>query len=129
VIAACVIQTALEYDERGYSGAGEPLGDREIEENLWRAIRYGLDGELIDFRGRRLVPTRQVVEELVLWTEPAREAAGIELSLPEENGAQRQRRMLAEGASIEEIYRRAVEETQATYPSPQAAVVDDACRG
>jgi carboxylate-amine ligase len=129
MIAACVIQTALELDERGYRGAGEPLGDHEIEENLWRAIRYGLEGELIDFRGRRLVPTRQVLEELVEWTEPAREAAGIELALPEENGAQRQRRMLAEGASIEDAYRREVEEARATYPSPQPAVVDDGGHG
>jgi carboxylate-amine ligase len=129
MIAACVIQTAIEYDERGYAGAGEPLGDREIEENLWRAIRYGLDGELIDFRGRRLVSTRQVLEELAQWTEPAREAAGIEQWLPEENGAQRQRRMLAEGASIEDVYRQAVEETRATYPSPQPAVVDDGGHG
>ena len=27
----------------------EPLRRREIEENLWRAIRYGMDGEMIDF--------------------------------------------------------------------------------
>ena len=29
----------------------EPLAGREIEENLWRAIRWGLDGEMIDWRG------------------------------------------------------------------------------
>ena len=27
-----------------------PLRDREIEENLWRAIRHGMSGKLIDFR-------------------------------------------------------------------------------
>ena len=124
MMAACVAQTAMEYDNRGYSGAGEPLRDREVEENLWRAIRHGMDGELVDFRGRRLVPTRQVVEELVQWTEPARSALGIEPALPEQNGAQRQRRMLAEGASIEEIYRASVEETRSTY-APEAAVVKD----
>ena len=47
LITACVAQTAMDFDERGY---GEPLGQREIEENLWRAIRYGMDGEMIDFR-------------------------------------------------------------------------------
>ena len=129
MIAACVAQTAIEYDERGYAGAGEPLGDREIEENLWRAIRYGLEGELIDFRGRRLVPTRQVIEELVHWSEPAREATGVELALPDENGTQRQRRMLAQGASIEEVYRHSVEQTRATYAPDQAAVGDDASHG
>jgi carboxylate-amine ligase len=124
LMVACVAQTAMEYDRLGYTGAGEPLRDREIEENVWRAIRYGMDGEMIDFRGRRLVPTRQVVEELLQWTEPARAALGIEVELPEENGAQRARRMLAEGASIEEIYRRSVAETRDTY-APEAAVVKD----
>ena len=36
---------------------GEPLPDlphRLIEENMWRAIRYGLSGELIDFDARRV---------------------------------------------------------------------------
>ena len=125
LMVACVAQTAMEYDRLGYRGAAEPLRDREIEENLWRAIRFGMDGELIDFRGRRLVPTRQVVEELLQWTEPARSALGIEVSLPESNGAQRARRMLAEGASIEDIYRRSVDETRATYAPREAAVVKD----
>jgi carboxylate-amine ligase len=124
LIAACVAQTAMEYDRQGYAGAGEPLREREIEENLWRAIRHGMDGELIDFRGRRLVPARQVVEELLQWTEPARSALGVEVALPEENGAQRARRLLAEGSSIEEIYRSAVEEAGRTY-APEAAVVKD----
>src|SRR5215218_7773754 len=42
LISACVAQTALDYDEYGYEGAGAPRVDREIEENLWRAIRHGL---------------------------------------------------------------------------------------
>jgi carboxylate-amine ligase len=41
LIAACIAQTALDYDEGGYEGRGAPQADREIEENLWRAIRYG----------------------------------------------------------------------------------------
>jgi carboxylate-amine ligase len=126
LMAAVVAQTAMEYDRLGYSGAGEPLRDREIDENLWRAIRFGMDGEMIDFRGRRLVPTRQVVEELIQWTEPARSALGIEVAFPEINGAQRARAMLAEGASIEQIYRASVEDTRRTYPPQAAAVMDDA---
>jgi glutamate---cysteine ligase / carboxylate-amine ligase len=126
LIAAVVAQTAMEYDRVGYSGAGVPLREREIDENLWRAIRFGMDGEMIDFRGRRLVPTRQVIAELLQWTEPARSALGIEVELPDLNGAQRARAMLAAGASIEEIYRASIEETRQTYPPQAAAVVDDA---
>lgn len=36
-----------------------------IEENKWRAVRYGLDGQLIDFGKREQVPTRVLVEELL----------------------------------------------------------------
>jgi carboxylate-amine ligase len=118
MISACVAQVAIDLDE-GSSPA--PLGQREIEENLWRAIRYGMEGEMIDFRQRRLVPTREVLEELLEWTGPARQLLGVEVELPERNGAQRAYADLAEGAPIEEIYRRAVEETRRTY-APEGAV-------
>jgi carboxylate-amine ligase len=115
LIAACATQAALEYDELGYAGGGTLLRGREIEENLWRAIRHGMDAEMIDFRDRRTTPARDVLEELIEWTAPARRRLGVEVQLPEENGAQRAHRALAERASIEEIYRHAVEETKRTY--------------
>ena len=118
MIAACVTQAVIDLDE---GSSSEPLRQREIEENLWRAIRYGMDGEMIDFRDRRVVPTRQVLEELVEWTGPARETLGVDVELPERNGAQRAYADFAEGAPIEEIYRRAVEETRRTY-APEGAV-------
>jgi carboxylate-amine ligase len=118
LIAACVVQVAIDLDE---GRSAEPLRQREIEENLWRAIRYGMDGEMIDFRDRRVVPTRQVLEEIVEWTAPARGTLGVEIDLPEQNGAQRAYARLAEGAPIEEIYRRSVEETRRTY-APEGAV-------
>jgi len=115
LIAACIAQTALDYDERGY---GEPLGDREIEENLWRAIRHGMSGAQIDFRRGEEVEARAALEGLLEWTAPAREALGIEPGLPERNGAQRAREALDAGLSIEDIYRDAVRDTQRTYPPP-----------
>ena len=108
LIAACIAQAALDYDELGYDGRGAPLGDREIEENLWRAIRYGAAGEMIDFRRGELVPTRAWLEDVLAWSEPARARLGIEPRLPERNGAERARAALAEGESIEGIYRAAV---------------------
>src|SRR5436305_8543622 len=50
LIAACVAQTAIDYDEGAPGAIGTPLHDREIEENMWRAIRFGMDGRLVDFR-------------------------------------------------------------------------------
>jgi glutamate---cysteine ligase / carboxylate-amine ligase len=112
LIASAVVQTALDLDDgRG----GEPLRQREIEENLWRAIRYGMDGRLIDFAAGEEIETRAELERLLAWVEPARAVLGVEIELPELNGAQRARRALERGASIEEIYREAVAETRQTY--------------
>jgi glutamate---cysteine ligase / carboxylate-amine ligase len=115
LIAACIAQTALEYDEHGYEGAGAPLRDREIEENLWRAIRHGMSGKLIDFRRGEEVEARAVLDGVLEWTQPARAALGIEPKLPERNGAQRAREALDAGVAIEDIYRDAVRETHRTY--------------
>jgi carboxylate-amine ligase len=115
LIAACIAQAALDYDEHGYDGRGAPLADREIEENLWRAIRYGAGGRMIDFRRGEEVPTRSLVEQVLVWAEPARAQLGLDVSLPERNGAQRAREALDSGVSIEDVYRDAVAETRRTY--------------
>ncbi|MGL4555463.1 MAG: carboxylate-amine ligase [Gemmataceae bacterium] len=38
-----------------------------IEENKWRAVRYGLDGKLLDLGKQEEVPTRALIEELIRW--------------------------------------------------------------
>jgi carboxylate-amine ligase len=121
LIAACIAQTALEYDKHGYDRAGSPLEDREIEENLWRAIRHGMSGRLIDFRGGEEVEAQAALEALIAWCEPARESLGIEVDLPARNGAQRAREALDSGVAIEDIYRDAVAETKRTYTEAQPA--------
>jgi glutamate---cysteine ligase / carboxylate-amine ligase len=121
LIAACIAQTALDYDEHGYEGRGAPLADREIEENLWRAIRHGAGGRMIDFRRGAEVETRQVLDSILEWTEPARSRLGIEVALPERNGAERAREALAGGAAIEDVYREAVAETRRTYAGAEQA--------
>jgi glutamate---cysteine ligase / carboxylate-amine ligase len=116
LIVACVAQTALDLDERG-AAATAPLGDREIEENLWRAIRHGAGGKLIDFRAGEEIETRACLERLLEWTEPARTALGIDIDFPARNGAERARSALEAGESLEGVYRAAVAETAATYAS------------
>lgn len=115
LIAACIAQTALDYDEHGYEGRGGPLTDREIEENLWRAIRHGAGGRMIDFRRGVELETRAVLEQVLAWTEPARTRLGIEVELPGRNGAQRAREALDAGVSIEDVFRDSVAETRRTY--------------
>ena len=122
LIAACIAQTALDYDEGGYDRQGTPLADREIEENLWRAIRHGAGGRMIDFRqGGVEVETRALLEQVLSWTEPARAQLGLDPRLPDRNGAQRAREALDSGVAIEDVYRDAVAETRRTYAGAEHA--------
>ena len=88
---------------------GEELPDhphRLIEENLWRAIRYGLSGELIDLRTGDVLPARARIEQLVQWTMPVAEELGVAsfLTVPAETPAERQIAKHEAGQSMEEIY-------------------------
>jgi carboxylate-amine ligase len=90
---------------------GVPFADppgRLIEENLWRAIRHGMDGSFIDLETGDVVSARATLERTAEW-------AGAELAFPERNGAQRQRAAFADGASLQEVYASIVEETRSTY--------------
>jgi carboxylate-amine ligase len=112
LIVACVAQAARDIDE----GVAKPeVPGRLIEENVWRALRYGLDGKLIDLERREEYPAAETVERLTAWTAPMRAELGIEIALPALNGAQRQRRMIDTGAGLNEIYAATVADTHATY--------------
>ena len=72
-------------------------------------------------RARREQPAAEAVERLLAWTAPVRGELGIDVALPELNGAQRQRRAARVGASIEDVYAATVRETRETYA--QEAIV------
>lgn len=38
-----------------------------IEENKWRAVRFGLDGKLIDFGKGKELPARELITEMLAW--------------------------------------------------------------
>jgi carboxylate-amine ligase len=112
LIVASVAQAAREVDE----GRCPPeLPARLLEENVWRAIRYGLDGELLDLYRGEPYPAHAAVERLLAWTEEMRSELGIDVQLPDANGAQRQRALLADGLTLAEVYAATVDATQATY--------------
>ena len=112
LIVACVAQALRDNDER------VPFADparRLIEENFWRAIRYGLDGNLIDLDRAEQFPAAAAIDRLLQWTAPVRAELGIEPAFPALNGAQRQRQAIAAGASMQDVFSAAVRETSQTY--------------
>ncbi len=112
LIVACVAQAARDIDE------GVPFVDpapRMIEENMWRAIRFGQDGRLLDLERAQEYPAAAAFDRLAAWTAPVRAELGVDPALPERNGAQRQRALIAAGAGPFEVYGETVRETLASY--------------
>jgi carboxylate-amine ligase len=100
---ALAVRCARALDE------GEPLPDvprRLLEENIWRAIRYGLAGELIDFERGEPMAARARLEQLLDWVAPVTDEIGVaaHLAIPTQNAAERQRARYEEGATLAEIY-------------------------
>jgi carboxylate-amine ligase len=91
------------------------LPNRLLEENLWRATRYGLSGELLDLERGEPVHARRRLEDLLEWVSPVADEIGASpyLAIPERNAAERQIARFQEGASLQEIY---AEQVQAGEP-------------
>ena len=109
---ALAARCARAYDE------GEPLPDRPhrmLEENLWRATRYGLSGELLDLERGESIPARARIEQLLEWVAPVASEIGAApfLAVAEQNAAERQIERVAEGADLRRIY---AEQVQAGVP-------------
>jgi glutamate---cysteine ligase / carboxylate-amine ligase len=106
LLYAVTARIARALDER------EPLPsypNHLIEENLWRAIRYGMSGELIElgsFPAPRVRPARAALEELIEWTLPVADeiGAGSFLSVPTVSAAERQIGRFESGEALEAIY-------------------------
>jgi carboxylate-amine ligase len=88
---------------------GEPLPNhphRLIEENLWRATRYGLTGGLIDLERGEVVPARARIEALIDWVAPVAAEVGAApyLRIPEANASERQYARLTELESHRDVF-------------------------
>jgi glutamate---cysteine ligase / carboxylate-amine ligase len=103
---------ARAYDE------GRPLPahpPRLLEENLWRAIRWGMSGELIDLDAGRSIPARERLQGLVEEVSEVASELGITPHLAPLAGptaAERYAADLAAGAGVEEVWPQAVERTR-----------------
>jgi carboxylate-amine ligase len=90
-----------------------------VEENKWRAARWGVEGNLIDFGKQAEVPMRELGEELLDFVNDvvddlgSRDAlAPIEHILREGTSAERQLKTYAETGDLKEVVRQIVEETR-----------------
>src|ERR1019366_979294 len=52
------------------------LPNRLLEENMWRAIRYGLSGELLDLGSGEQGHARSRIEQLIEWGGPVADEIG-----------------------------------------------------
>ncbi|MGH2972624.1 MAG: carboxylate-amine ligase [Gaiellaceae bacterium] len=88
---------------------GEPLPShppRLLEENLWRALRWGMSGELIDLDRGESIPARARLDQLLEWVRPVADELGASswLALPERNAAEQQIARHLDGATMEQIF-------------------------
>lgn len=73
----------------------EPFPAWQVDENLWRAARYGTDGTMIDLPSPRQRPTDELLYELIERAGTAGAAAGLRLDA----GLERARDMVRRGCS------------------------------
>ncbi|MDX6708526.1 MAG: glutamate---cysteine ligase / carboxylate-amine ligase [Solirubrobacteraceae bacterium] len=112
LIVACVGQALRDIDE---GVAFDDPAHRLIEENVWRAIRHGMDGKMIDLGRGVEIDAAEALDDLYTWTAPVRDEQRIDSVLDGPNGAQRQRAALLQGGDLRDVYADSVRETMTTY--------------
>src|SRR3954468_1353056 len=93
-----------------------------VEENKWRAARYGIDGRLIDFGKRQEVPMRELALELLAFVDDVLDELGsrraisyIHTILAEGTSADRQLQVYKQTGDLREVVRWLVAETRAGH--------------
>jgi carboxylate-amine ligase len=91
-----------------------------VEENKWRAARYGLDGRLIDFGRRKEVPMRELATELLEFIDDVVDELGsrnaveyVRTIIAEGTSADRQLQVYRDTGDLRAVVRWVVDETRA----------------
>jgi glutamate---cysteine ligase / carboxylate-amine ligase len=99
-----------------------------IEENKWRAARYGIEGKLIDFGKEAEVPMKTLIPELLELVDDVVDDLGsrsavnyVHTILNEGTSAERQLRVYRETGDLREVVRHLVAETRAGSSESQPA--------
>jgi carboxylate-amine ligase len=92
---------------------------RLLEENKWRAARWGLDGKLIDFGRQREVPMRELAGELLEFIDDVVDELGsrseveyVRTIVREGTSADRQLRVFRDSGDLRAVVRAVVDETR-----------------
>jgi carboxylate-amine ligase len=90
-----------------------------IEENKWRAARYGIEGKLIDFGKEQEVHMRELIPELLEFVDDVVDELGsrsaveyVHTILNEGTSAERQLRVYQQTGDLKQVVRHLVEETR-----------------
>ena len=123
-IALAAFQTALTaraarlYDEGTLPAPNRPS---DLEENLWRALRWGMSRDLIDLEARKAIPAADRIRALLAACEPEIEALGLrswleplEGLIVEGDHATRWKNRVEAGEDMEAIHSEQVEITMAS---------------
>jgi carboxylate-amine ligase len=99
-----------------------------IEENKWRAARYGIEGKLIDFGKEEEVPMRSLIPELLELVDDVLDELGsrsaveyVRTILNEGTSAERQLRVYQQTGDLKAVVRHLVTETRAGVTQPQTS--------
>src|SRR3954468_14860571 len=94
-----------------------------IQENKWRAVRWGLDGMMIDFGKNKEVPTKDLVRELLDFVDPVLDELGsrkevehIHTILERGTSADEQLRVYKETNDLKAVVDRLIELTAENVP-------------
>jgi carboxylate-amine ligase len=117
-VALSGLMVALTADFARRFDGGEPLPaypGRDLEENMWRAIRWGMSGELIDLAARRSIPALERLEQVLDQVADTAADLGIARYLPplrEPTLSQRMDELMEDGADPRELWPDVVERNQ-----------------
>ncbi|HEV8450225.1 MAG TPA: YbdK family carboxylate-amine ligase [Gaiellales bacterium] len=117
-VALSGLMVALTADFARRFDAGEALPahpGRDLEENMWRAIRWGMSGELIDLAARRSIPALERLEQVLDQVADTAADLGIAPYLPplrEPTLSQRMDELMEGGADPRELWPDVVERNQ-----------------
>lgn len=131
-IAALIQATVAKLYKLHAANTGFRLYRRSLlMENKWRAVRYGLDGKLIDFGKQVEVPLRDLMKEYVAIIDDVVDELGsreeinyIQNILENGSGADRQLRVFRETGDLKQVVDYIIEETKVSvFDESEAASV------